>query len=589
MTPFEVLLRTPHGGPWRTFRDPVELVVATRVEEVVDCLARVDRAVRDGHYAAGFVTYEAAAAFGLPRSRHASGPLPLACFGLFPPDRVGSLPHLPQTAGCRVGQWHPSIDRAHYVSALRQVKAHIEAGETYQINFTFRMRAQFEGDPVALLNDLDSAQEGPWGAFVEVGRHAICSASPELFFAADRDRVVCRPMKGTAPRGLWPAADRAQAERLRNSEKDRAENVMVVDMIRNDLGRIARAGSVKAAPLFEVERYPLQWQMTSTVRAGVSRPTLTSLFEALFPSGSITGAPKHSSIAIIGELEDTPRGIYTGAIGYWSPKGRGHFNVAIRTVCIDREASSAEFGVGSGIVWDSVDAEEYDECLLKASIIGQPPKRSYAVSHRPDTRLLETIGWKREGGFALLDRHLARLRGSAECFGYELDEAAVRAMLDTAVGDLRGPARLRVLLGHNGSVVCEAIDIAGSPRRTLTVALASEPIDPEDVFLYHKTTRRDVYERARASRPDADAVLLWNPAGEVTEGTDANVVVEVAGRKVTPPVECGLLGGTLRAALLDAGEIIEQRVTIAELQEAQRIWLINSVRGWMPAKLLASS
>jgi para-aminobenzoate synthetase/4-amino-4-deoxychorismate lyase len=584
---FDVLLRTPWGGPWRTFRDPVEVIVADRVEEVADLLARVDRAVHDnGWYAAGFVTYEAAAAFGLPARPAPEGGLPLAAFGLFTPDNVGTLPQLPATHGYRVGDWTPSIDRAAYASAMRRIKARIEAGDTYQINFTFRLNARFEGDPVAVLRDLHAAQAGQWGACVDTGRHAICSASPELFFAVERDRVVCRPMKGTAPRGLWPAADRAQAEWLRTSEKNQAENVMVVDMVRNDLGRIARPGSVEVAPLFEIERYPLQWQMTSTVKARTSSPDLRALFAALFPSGSVTGAPKHSSMEIIGELETRPRGIYTGAIGYWSPNGRGHFNVAIRSVCIDREASGAEFGVGSGVVWDSIDADEYDECLLKASIVGRPPRRSYAVSRRPDTRLLESIGWTAEAGFTLLERHMARLHASAECFGYELDDAAIRAMLDTAVADLHGPAKVRLLVGHNGSVVCEAIDLAPLPERPLRVALAAEPIDPEDVFLYHKTTRREVYERARASRPDADAGLLWNPAGEITEGTDANVVVEIDGRRVTPPVACGLLGGTFRAALIEAGEIIEQRITTAELQQAPRFWLINSVRGWMPATLI---
>lgn len=579
-----MILRTPRGGPWRTFHDPVSVVRAERAADLAPCLARVEEAVRrDGLYAAGFVTYEAAAAYGLPA--HAPGNLPLAWFGLFPPDRVGTLPHLPATSDYRVGEWRPSIDRPAYAAALRRVKARIEAGDTYQINFTFRLNAEFDGDPIALVRDLEVAQEGRWAAFVDTGRHAICSASPELFFAVDGDRVVCRPMKGTAPRGLWPAADVAQAERLHASEKNRAENVMVVDMVRNDLGRVARAGSVEAAPLFLVERYPMQWQMTSTVTARVADPTLPRLFEALFPSGSITGAPKHSSMGIIREIEAGPRGVYTGAIGYWSPNGRGHFNVAIRSVCVDRDARTAEFGVGSGIVWDSMDIEEYDECVLKASIVGRRPARSYAVSDRPDTRLLETIGWTVDEGFALLDRHVERMRASAECFGYRLDASALHTMLDAAVGDLRGPSKIRILLGHNGTIVCEAVDLAPLAAFPLRVALATEPIDREDVFLYHKTTRREVYERARRSRPDVDAVLLWNPSGEITESTDANVVVEIDGRKVTPPVECGLLGGTMRAALLDAGDIVEQRITTADLQAAPRIWLINSVRGWMPAVL----
>jgi para-aminobenzoate synthetase/4-amino-4-deoxychorismate lyase len=586
VTRFDVLLRTPRGGPWRTFHDPVAVLCAGRVEEIADCLARVHEVVhRDGVYAAGFVAYEAAAAFGLPV--HAGGTLPLAWFALFPPERVGTLPHLPATSGYTTGEWRPSIDRAAHSAALARTKTRIEAGDTCQINFTFRMRAAFDGDPVALLGDLDVAQEGRWGGYVDTGRHAICSASPELFFAVDGDRITCRPMTGTAPRGLWPAADRAQADALGVSEKNRAENVMVVDMVRNDLGRIARPGSVEAAPLFEVERYPMQWQMTSTVTARASGITLPGVFEALFPSGSITGAPKHSSMSMIRDLEDGPRGIYTGALGYWSPNGRGHFNVAIRTVCIDRDTRSAEFGVGSGIVWDPVDGDEYDECVLKASIIGRPPARSYAVSDRPDTRLLETIGWTPAGGFALLDRHLERLRASAECFGYDLDVPAVIAVLENSVGDLVGPAKVRVLLAHTGTIVCEAVDLAPLAECPLKVALAAEPIDVEDVFLYHKSTRRQVYERARLSRQDADMVLLWNDAGEITEATDANVVVEIDGRKVTPPVECGLLAGTMRGALLDAGEVTEQRVTVDQLRSGATFWLINSVRGWMPAALIS--
>lgn len=585
MTRFDVILRTPRGGPWRTFHGPDAVLRADRPEDVAECLARVHEAVhRDGVYAAGFVSYEAGAAWGLPV--HPPGALPLAWFGLFPPDRVGSLPHLPATSDYHVGEWRPSIDRSAYAAALSRIKSRIEAGDTYQINFTFRLNTEFEGDALALLRDLEVAQEGTWGAFVDTGRHAICSASPELFVAVEGDRITCRPMKGTAPRGLWPAADRAQADALRASEKNRAENVMVVDMVRNDLGRIARHGSVEAAQLFDVERYPMQWQMTSTVRARAADVTLPRLFEALFPSGSITGAPKHSSMGIIRELEHGPRGVYTGAIGYWSPGGRGHFNVAIRSVVIDRKSGGAEFGVGSGVVWDSVDVDEYDECVLKASIIGRPPARSYAISDRPDTRLLETLGWTPTDGFVLLDRHIDRLRGSAACFGYDLDAPALSAMLDNVVADLRGPAKIRVLLGHNGTLVCEAVDLAALPPFPLKVALAAEPIDREDVFLYHKSTRRDAYERARVSRPDADTVLLWNQEGEITEAVDANVVVEIAGRKITPPVECGLLAGTMRAALLDAGEIVEQRVTVADLHAGVPFWLINSVRGWMPAALV---
>ncbi len=586
MRPFEVRLRTGRGHHWRTFREPTAIIEAATVAEVADCLAEVDRAVReDGSYAAGFVTYEAAAAFGLPVRPRGSGGLPLVCFGLFSPPSVDTERGLPREGTYQTGEWQPSIDHATYARAIGRIKSLIEAGETYQINFTFRLTTDFAGDALALLRDLDASQDGPWGAYVDDGRHAICSASPELFFQVKGDQIECRPMKGTAPRGLWAGADRASADRLRSSAKNRAENVMVVDMARNDLGRIARTGSVEAPSLFDVERYPLQWQMTSTVRARTGA-ALPALMEALFPSGSVTGAPKHRSMSIISGLEADARGIYTGAIGYLSPHGTQHFNVAIRTVTIDRERARAEFGVGSGIVWDSVEQDEYEECRLKAAILLERPRFSYATGRRPDFRLLETIGWTPEEGFALRERHMQRLRESAACFRFDCDIPAVEALLDNAVGDLAGPAKVRVLLSQDGAIVCEGIDVGAPPHIPLRLALAAQPVDRTDVFLYHKTTRRDVYERARASRPDADAVLLWNREGEITEATEANIVVELGGERVTPPVECGLLPGTLRAELLAGGAIAERRVSVDDLQAATALWLINSVRGWMPATLL---
>ncbi len=588
MNELEVRLRSsrPECG-WRIFRDPVRVLRAFTPDDTRACLAEVDRAVRDdGCYAAGFVTYEAAAAFGLATHQRPDDGLPLVCFGLYAADNVTSQPALPSGGAFETGAWSPSIDLAQYVDAIRRIKTRIEAGDTYQINFTFRLTAPFAGDPLALLRDLDNAQDGPWGAYVDDGRHALCSASPELFVRIDGDRLECRPMKGTAPRGLWAASDRLRAEALRESLKNRAENVMVVDMVRNDLGRIAGTGTVQAVSLFDVERYPLQWQMTSTVRARAADTTLSNVLPALFPSGSVTGAPKHSSMAIIRDLEAQPRGIYTGAIGYVSPHGRAHFNVAIRTIAIDREAGTAEFGVGSGVVWDSTESEEYGECLLKASILLKRPPHSYAAGHHPDFRLLETIGWTPESGFALLDRHVERLRESAACFGFDCDLEEVRRLLDTAVGDLVGPSKVRVLVSRDGAIVCEGIDVAQASERPLRIALAREPVDDRDVFLYHKTTRREVYERARASNPEADAVLLWNRQGEITEATDANVVVEIGGLKVTPPIECGLLAGTFRADLLHTGAIVERKIGIGDVRAASALWLINSVRGWMKGTVM---
>ncbi|HJR61185.1 MAG TPA: aminodeoxychorismate synthase component I [Vicinamibacterales bacterium] len=599
---FELVLRTPWNGPWRRFCNPLRLITARTAPEVARAIGEVEEAVRDGSYAAGFVTYEAAAAFGLP-ARPVAGGLPLVCFGVFAPSSVEPVSRLPFSGEARFGEWQPSIDHYAYLEAVEAIKSHIEAGDTYQINFTFRMTAPFGGDPSAAMRDLYSGQAGPWSAYVDIGDHVICSASPELFFSLVGERLTCRPMKGTWPRGFWPEQDAARGEELRRSKKNRAENVMIVDMVRNDLGRLARTGSVRPASLFDVERYPLQWQMTSTVEAVAIQPGPARLFEAMFPCGSITGAPKHSSMQIIRDLESMPRGIYTGAIGYFSPRGRAHFNVAIRTVVIDRQAGEAEFGVGSGIVWDSVDEDEYDECVLKArmlasagtsarGVVDSKARRlrpagleaSYVVGDPPGFRLLETILWRPDAGFVLLEAHLHRLAASAECFGFACDPEEVRELVNDAVEDLRGPSRLRVMLEADGSVLCEAGDLIPL-RDPLRVALAREPVDRTSVFLYHKTTNRLVYERARASQPEADAVILWNEAGEITEATESNIVIARGAVKVTPPLECGLLPGLRRAELLASGEIVEGRISMQEFLRADEIWLINSVRGWVRGRM----
>jgi para-aminobenzoate synthetase/4-amino-4-deoxychorismate lyase len=598
---FQVILRTPWAGPWRRFREPVAVVSARNAAEVRPALQDADAAVRDGLYVAGFVTYEAAGAFGLP-VQNVPLELPLVQFGCFAPDTIDRLSRFPAHGDCQAGPWTPTVSHDGYLDAIAAIKDAIARGDTYQINYTFRLRGPFEGSASALMRDVFAGQAGGWSAYVDLGTHAICSASPELFFSRQDRRIECRPMKGTAPRGFWADQDEAFGRALQASEKNRAENVMIVDMARNDLGRIARVGSIRADRLCEVERYPSQWQMVSHVTGETDTVSLLRIMEAMFPSGSITGAPKHSAMGIIRDLETVPRGIYTGAIGYVSPRGRSHFSVAIRTVVIDRRTQTAELGVGSGIVWDSVDRDEYDECLLKARVLAghspagagpgtRPGRRSqgpasYAVPDPPRFRLLETLLWTPDEGFVLLDRHLDRLFASAACFRFDGDRKEIHDLLANAVGDLRGPSKIRIMLEADGGVLCEAVDLSPLPT-PMRIGLAGEPIDPADVFLYHKTTRRAVYDRARASRPDVDTPILWNDAGEITESAEANIVLVRGGRRITPPVECGLLPGTRRAELLASGEIEEARVLLEELQAADEIWLVNSVRGWIRAQLVS--
>jgi para-aminobenzoate synthetase / 4-amino-4-deoxychorismate lyase len=575
----ELLFHSLAPPGWRLFRNPDAVLQAVDPAGVRTCLQEVQRAVRsEGYVAAGYVAYEAAAAYGFATHPPAPDGLPLVWFGLFRPDRVTSVNAPAAAGGYTVGPWRPSLAANDYAAAVDAIRRHIEAGDTYQINFTFRLRAAFAGDPLALFVDMCHAQRGAFAARLDLGRHVICSASPERFFTARDGVIVCDPMKGTAARGRWSADDRAAGLELRRSAKNRAENVMIVDVVRNDLGRIAVIGSVRVPSLYGVGRFPNVWQMTSRVTAR-SAATLPDIFEALFPAASIVGAPKIRSAAIIRALEDSPRGVYTGAIGCVEPDGRATFSVAIRTVTIDRVIGHAEYGVGSGIVWDSSAGDEYDECCLKAQVVDRRP---------PAVELIETLAWSPGGGFELLGRHLERLRLSAAYFGIPCDRGGVLRVLDASVQDLDRRARVRLLLAPGGAcrASAEAIPTDESVR-PVRAALARTPVDPAEPWLYHKTTRRETYARARAERPDAEEVILWNPSGEVTEGTVTNVVVEVQDRRVTPPVSAGLLAGTFRDDLLASGAIVERRVTVAELREARRIWVVNSVRGWREAMLIA--
>jgi len=565
---------------WLRLDDPVDVVCTGRLDEVQSCLRKVERAVAaDRLYAAGFLSYEAAPAFDAALTvRQVDCTFPLLWFGLFP--AAETLPELPPVTGSppALGPWTASVSRRDYHQAIARIKEHLGNGDTYQVNYTLRLRSPFDGDPRRLFTTLANNQQSAYAAYVDTGRFVLCSASPELFFRLERGTITSKPMKGTARRGLTLAEDREQAEWLRQSEKNRAENVMIVDMIRNDIGRLAQPGTVHVPRLFEVERYPTVWQMTSTVEAQ-TEATLAETFAALFPCASITGAPKPSTMRIIAELESTPRRIYTGTIGFIEPSGAAQFNVAIRTVLVDRDTGGAEYGTGGGIVWDSEPEDEYLESQLKARILSD---------ERPRFQLLETMLWTPEDGVFLLDLHLKRLQRSAEYFGMRLKMHSVQAMVTHRTRNLPpAPHKARLLVSADGTTSLEvsALDpnAATGPVR---LRLAEEPIDANDPFLYHKTTHRTVYDRAKASRPDCDDVLLWNKDGEVTEACIANLVAKLDGELVTPPVRCGLLAGTFRAWLIEQDEVRERVIRVDELPRCSRLFVTNSVRKWREAELL---
>ncbi len=371
-------------------------------------------------------------------------------------------------------------------------------------------------------------------------------------------------MKGTRPRGRWPEEDRRLEDELAASAKDQAENVMIVDLLRNDMGRVSRTGSVRVARLFEVERYETLWQMTSSITSETDR-SVPEVMAALFPSGSVTGAPKVRTMEIIRDLELAPRGVYCGTVGWWAPDGHAEFNVAIRTVTVDRETGTARYHVGSGITWGSTADDEYAECRVKAALL---------THRRPPFDLLESLLW--DGEYFLLDRHLDRLEASAKYFGFPMDLQEMRAALSTeasAYGE--GPVKVRLLVARDGGVHIESGPVM--PRTAVRLGFAREPVDADDVFLYHKTTHREVYDEAKASRPDCDDVVLWNGDGEITESTAANVALRIDGVWLTPPVASGLLAGTMRAELLEAGTLRETVLTKDDMVRADQIRLVNSV------------
>lgn len=566
------------GDEWWQYTDPVGVIVAESTDEVIPAIQTIEQLVEaEGWYAAGYLAFEAAAAYGL--ATHALEPCapPLLWFGLFARREAVGRPIA--VGRYDIGNWQPSITKERYAKAIVRIKEAIDAGDVQQINFTFHLGASFSGDAWSLFADLAAAQRSKFCACVDLGSHVICSASPELFFRMEGSVIESRPMKGTASRGLTMADDRRQIDWLQRSEKNRTENVMAANQVGEDFQRIAVAGSINMSGMFAVERYPTLLQMISTVRAETVA-SLTDILAATFPPASIAGVPRGNAMQLINELEPLPRGVYTGAIGVIAPARKMMFNVAIRTAVIDRRRGRADYCVGSGIGKDSYPTAEYEECLLKSRILDAARRSSTSFS------LLESLRWTPEEGYYLLDAHLQRLRDSAEYFSFPYDDEVIRQVLAEAVIRRKDANKVRLLLDERGRATVGIRSLAvGARPSPLYVGLARMPVSTDDVYLYHKTTRREVYENARSSRPDCDDVILWNEHGELTEASMANVVLELDGRLITPPIAAGLLPGTMRAHLLAGGEIEEGRLQVDDLLQASRIWLINSVRGWQTAVL----
>ena len=579
---YQAVIHDDVGKRWLHFHDARQVVTAVATDAVVPALDTVVELVNgQGLYAAGFIGYEASPAFDPAFKVRQSSSFPLLWFGLYTTPEIIAFPdELSESSDFEFpsASWTPSIDRADYNQAIRRIKDYIAGGETYQVNYTYRLHTPFSADAWPFFLRIARAQQAEYAAYIDTGRFVVCSASPELFFRLDGNALTACPMKGTAPRGLTLHEDKKRAEWLNHSEKNRAENIMIVDMVRNDMGRIASTGTVSVPRLFDIERYPTVWQMTSTVTAE-SAASITEIVRALFPCASITGAPKPHTTEIIAELETTPRNIYTGCIGFIAPERKAQFSVAIRTVLVDRETKQAEYGVGGGIVWDSSSSEEYEECRVKALVLMKNPV---------EFSLLETMLWTPDEGYFLLDYHLRRVRDSAEYFGIP---AGSDHILDTLKKNEESlsprPYKVRMLISGNGAITCENTLLEGTTHaQPVRLRLASAAVDPSNPFLYHKTTNRELYTSAKSRLPDCDDTLLWNTHGEITETTIANIVIRHDGELVTPPVSCGLLPGTYRAWLIERKEVIEKIVTVEDIERCDALYVINSVRKMREAILI---
>jgi para-aminobenzoate synthetase/4-amino-4-deoxychorismate lyase len=560
--PFVLLDDARPGGQALLYTRPLGIVETHDHDEVRACLERLRR-----RHAAGFLAYEAGYALEdrLAPLRRAAD-LPLLWFGLFDaPEAVDAEALLPDPAGAWAGVPRPLVSRDDYERAAATVNAHIEAGDIYQANLTFQNEVRFAGHPLALYAGLRARAGAGHGGVVFTGTHWLLSLSPELFFTLEGGKATTRPMKGTAPRDADPAAFAADP-------KQRAENLMIVDLLRNDLSRVARPGTVKVPELFAVETYPTILQLTSTVTAeleGGQGPI--ELIEAIYPCGSITGAPKIRAMEIIAGLEAEPRGAYCGAIGRLAPDGDAAFNVAIRTLTVRDGEQMARLGLGSGLVADSEAGDEWRECLAKGAFVATG--RSFD--------LIETMRFDPHDGVIELDRHLARLKASAEALDFAFDRHEARNDLQAATFRA-GPSKIRLALSRSGTLAIELQPLPETPAEPAPVALAPLPVAADDFRLRHKTSDRAFYDEARAAA-GAFEIVFTDEAGFVTEGSFTNVFVERGGTLLTPPLRRGLLPGVLRERMLDEGRAEEADLIEADLAEGFLIG--NAVRGLVRARL----
>ncbi|MFS0752724.1 aminodeoxychorismate synthase component I [Oceanobacillus sp. 1P07AA] len=559
------------------FSDPVDMIVANAKSEVISAMEKIETYIKQGFYAGGYISYEAGEGFDNNLKTSDDFDLPLIMMGIYKEPVEKTIDEQEYAQPSQLVDWEMSTSKEKYLKNISSIKNSIAQGDTYQVNYTARLHSDNVVRDHDLYEKLSKAQKANYCAHLQLGRYNIVSASPELFFQLKEGKILTKPMKGTIKRGKSIEEDIRNKQLLSESIKDQAENLMIVDLLRNDISKIAKKGTVTVPKLFNVESYPTVFQMTSTVSAEIEENIgMIDIFKALFPCGSITGAPKQSTMQIIQELEKSPREVYCGSIGYITPNQEAIFNVAIRTALIDTEQNTMSYGVGGGITWDSNPEAEYQEAWAKAEIL--------KCINETDIELLETMKFN-NGSYYLLNHHLDRLSKSANYFNYSLSIKEVEQKLYKYAEEnfkQKKAYRVRLLANKLGEIKINFTTIPLRNEKPInTFQLATSPINKSNPYYYHKTTFRKMYEKFREELGDAFDILLWNDKEELTEFTMGNLVVKAQGKYWTPPIKSGLLAGTFRQQLIDEKKIKERIISKSELESVDEIWFINSVRGWV--------
>ncbi len=549
------------------FTDPVDILEVNSFDQIDDFFSKLHKYLEKGYYSAGYFSYE----FGMVFEKKLLNLYPdttknLACFGIFKKP-VKYRPEF-KNSNFKISNLKIKTPKEKYFQDLDKIKNYIKDGDIFQANYTTKLTFDFEGDLLDLYNWIRQAHPVPYSAYIKFKNKTILSFSPELFFEINQDKIKVKPMKGTLKRGKDKKEDEYNKNWLRSDIKNQSENIMILDLMRNDLSKIAKHGSVRVNSFFDIEEYKTLFQMTSEAGA-VLKDNLSynNIFSSLFPSGSVTGAPKIRAMEIIKELENDNRGVYCGSIGYFSPEKKLVFNVAIRTIEFD--GAKGQMGIGSGIVDDSDPEAEYQETLLKAKFL---------ININKDFKLIESLRWQKE--YFLLDLHLARLKKSAEYFDFNYDTENIKKELNkiTRALDKNKIYKIRLLMDYLGNLEISLQEIKDNPEK-IKIKISDKIINSNDIFLYHKTTNRELYDK----EPDC---IFFNENGELTEGAIYNIFIEKHGILYTPPALCGLLAGVYRQYLIGNKDVIEKKIYKQELINADKIFLCNSVRGLMEAILV---